>query len=229
MLSKDDFINFLLESSCLNFGEFVTKSGRLSPYFLNFGEISDGKSYSILGDFYSEFILRSLPYKVDHLYGPSYKGIPLAITCAEKLAEKTGEEVRVTYNRKELKDHGEKGSFIGADLNEHCSVIIIEDVITKGTSIDETMALLQPLGVKVEGVLVGVDRMEKFDDQMSANEYIGAKYNIPVYSIVNINDVIRFLDQTKKISDDIYSHIKSYQSKYCKIDPSSGSEVISFS
>ncbi|MCK5272502.1 MAG: orotate phosphoribosyltransferase [Sedimentisphaerales bacterium] len=215
-----DFIEFLVRSEVLTFGDFVTKSGRETPYFINTGRYRMGNQLAQLGRFYAEAILRCFGPDVDNLYGPAYKGIPLAVTTAIAMGSEHKLDVSVTYNRKEIKDHGEKGVLIGHQYNGSEQVIIIEDVITAGTSVRETLELLKKQGnPQVKGVIVSVDRMERGQGKLSAIQEMKEQFSLPVYSIVTVRDIIAHLynhplDGQTYINDDMKARIEGYLNQY---------------
>ena len=183
---KDNFVHFLVESGALKFGDFITKSGRETPYFINTGEFRTGASLSKLAEYYASTFMVHFDGKAQNLYGPAYKGIPLCAATAMKLSDVYGQNLTFTYNRKEVKDHGEGGS---------TNVVIIEDVITAGTSVNETMQALSKIeNANVIGLLISVDRKEKLENGKSALQTVQDEYGIQAYSIVNINDIIAFLE-----------------------------------
>jgi len=194
---KKDFIEFLVRAGVLTFGDFTTKSGRKTPYFVNTGNYRMGAQLARLGEFYAEAIISNFGRNFDNLYGPAYKGIPLATTASIALARCHQLDVSVTYNRKEAKDHGEKGTLIGRQYTGDERIIIIEDVITAGTSIRETMAILAANNSPtVTGVIVSVDRMERGRGDLSALEEVHQELGFPVASIVTVRDIIDHLHNT---------------------------------
>ncbi len=190
---KSEFIAFLEGAGVLKYGDFTAKSGRKIPYFINAGEIKTGAQIARLGEFYAKAYLEKLGKKPAVLFGPAYKGIPLAVSAAAALA-KEGLDVPFFFNRKEAKDHGEGGVFVGCVPKSGQEVVIIEDVITAGTAIRESMALLTPLeGVKVAAAFVLVDRMEKGQGEKSAMAEIEEQFGFPVCSIVTVYDILEYL------------------------------------
>ena len=193
-----DFIEFLVESEVLTFGDFVTKSGRQTPYFVNTGKYRTGRQLGRLGGFYAEALTDLLGNDFDNLYGPAYKGIPLAVATAIALSEQHEREVTVTFNRKEAKDHGERGLLIGHPYTGAEKVVFIEDVITAGTSVRESMALLYQHGrPKVVAVIVSVDRMERGRGELTAIEEVKNEFGFPVFPIVNVRQIIQALHNRK--------------------------------
>ena len=212
---KTEFIEFLMEAGVLKFGNFIAKSGRKLPYFINAGDIKTGKQIERLGEFYAQCYLDKIGDKQTVLFGPAYKGIPLSVAAAAALA-KHDIDVPFFFNRKEAKDHGEGGVFVGFTPKDGEEIIIIEDVITAGTAIRESMALLQNLNAKVSGVIIMVNRMEKGKSDMGAMEEITAEFGFPVYSIVTIYDIIDYLEaHPEKLPDpDHINRIKDYLKEY---------------
>ena len=195
MNKTDTFVHFLVESGALKFGDFVTKSGRKTPYFINTGEFRTGASLSKLAEFYAAAFMEYFDGKAQNLYGPAYKGIPLCAATAMKLSDVYAKNLTFTYNRKEVKDHGEGGSLVGYKYSEKTNVVIIEDVITAGTSVNETMqALSQMENVKVVGLLISVDRRERLENGKSALQDVQDNYGLEARSIISIDDIIKFLE-----------------------------------
>ena len=217
---KTDFIEFLVRSGVLTFGEFTTKSGRLTPYFINTGNYRTGSQLQQLGRFYAQALIEHLGAGFDNLYGPAYKGIPLAVITAVALAAEHNHQVTVTYNRKEAKTHGEKGALIGHQYAGPEKVVIIEDVITAGTSIRESLALLQANhNPAVVAVIVSVDRMEKGVSNLSAIQEIEQEFHLPIHSIVTIRDILAYLhnrplDGAIHINNTTREKIETYLSQY---------------
>jgi len=188
---KQKFIEFMVECEVLTFGDFTTKSGRKTPYFINTGKYKTGAQIAKLGEFYAEAIMNNFQnYSV--LFGPAYKGIPLATTTAIALAKKNI-DVGFCFNRKETKDHGEGGLLVGYPLKDGDNVLIVEDVTTAGTSIGETLPILQNAAkVSLAGLIVSVNRQEKGSDGRSAFALISQDYKIEPRAIVNIDDIVEF-------------------------------------
>lgn len=186
---RQDFIRFAVQQKVLCFGEFKTKAGRLSPYFFNAGLFNDGAALRNLSQFYAQAILASgVPF--DMLFGPAYKGIPLAAGTAIALAEQ-GRNVPYCYNRKEAKDHGEGGTTVGAGLQGR--VLIIDDVISAGTSVRESIGLIRAAGAQPCGVVIALDRMERGQGELSAAQEVQRNYDIPVVSIATLDDLLSYL------------------------------------
>jgi len=190
---KLEFLKFMQECGALLFGDFTLKSGRKSPYFVNTGEYKYNDQLSRLGEFYADVIEKS-GIEFDVLYGPAYKGIPLAVITADKLKRRVG----VSFNRKEEKDHGDGKSILGYVPKDGDRVAIIEDVTTAGTSIRETIDLFkQTADVKIAALYISIDRMEKGTGDKSATQQIAQEYGIPVYSIATARDIIEYLGDSE--------------------------------
>ena len=206
---RQDFIRFAIDRDVLRFGEFQTKAGRLSPYFFNAGLFNDGESLKQLAQFYAQAILASkIPF--DMLYGPAYKGIPLAAATAIALVEQ-GCNVPFCFNRKEAKDHGEGGATVGAKLLGR--VLIIDDVISAGTSVRESIDIIRAAGATPCGVAIALDRMERGEGAMSAIQEVQHNAGIPVVSIATLDDLLGYLlEQTDMIEH--LNAIQSYRDRY---------------
>ena len=206
---KREFIKFLEDAGVLKFGDFTAKSGRKIPYFINAGEIKTGEQISRLGEFYAKAYFDKVGNKKAVLYGPAYKGIPIAVSVAVALA-KNGLDVPFFFNRKEEKDHGEGGVFVGYKPQPGEEIVIVEDVVTAGTAIRESMAILSSLeNVKVSATFVMVDRKEKGKTDKSAIAEVGEEYGFPVYSVVDVYDIIEYLEQDEKNKENV-DRIKAY-------------------
>ena len=186
---RQDFLAFALARDVLRFGQFITKAGRTSPYFFNAGLFNDGESLRRLGRFYGEALLAS-GIDFDQLYGPAYKGITLAAATAIALAEK-GHNLPFSFNRKEAKDHGEGGIIVGSPLAGR--IVIIDDVITAGTSVRESVAMIKAQGATPAGVLIALDRMERGQGAHSAVQEVRSMFGIPVAAIATLDDVMQFM------------------------------------
>lgn len=204
-----DFIQFALATRVLCFGEFKTKAGRLSPYFFNTGLFNDGNSLRTLGQFYAKAIVQS-GMTFDMLYGPAYKGIPLVSSTAVALAE-TGPNLPFCFNRKEAKDHGEGGNTVGAPLAGR--VLIVDDVISAGTSVRESVEMIRAAGAEPCGVVISFDRMERGTGSSSAVDEVQILYDIPVVSISTLDDLARYLGTRPELAQQLQS-IEAYRGKY---------------
>lgn len=205
---KREFIQFLEGAGVLKFGDFTAKSGRKIPYFINAGDIKTGDQIRKMGQFYAKAYNDKIGNKKTVLYGPAYKGIPIAVSVACALSE-NGLDVPFFFNRKEAKDHGEGGVFVGYKPSETEEIVIVEDVITAGTAIRESMEILSSLGSKVAAVFVMVDRKEKGKTEKSAMAEVGEEFGFPVYSVVDIYDIIEYLEEDEKNRENV-ERIKNY-------------------
>ena len=206
---KREFIKFLEDAGVLKFGDFTAKSGRKIPYFINAGDIKTGEQIQKLGEFYSKSYFEQVGTKKSVLYGPAYKGIPIAVSVAVALA-KDGLDVPFFFNRKEEKDHGEGGVFVGYKPQAGEDVVIVEDVITAGTAIRESMAILSKLdGVNVKATFVMVDRKEKGQGEKSAMAEVTDEFGFPVYSVVDVYDIIEYLEEDEANKENV-DRIKAY-------------------
>ncbi len=197
---KEEFIEFMLSAGALRFGDFTTKSGRQTPYFINTGAYVKASQIQRLGEFYARAIDSAFGKGVDNLFGPAYKGIPLAVTTAIAMHSLYGRDVSYTFNRKELKDHGEGGTLVGfgykglSSTGPLCRVVIIEDVTTAGTSVRESLPLLALPGVQVVGLAVSVDRMERGQGERPALREIREEFGLQTTAIVNLTDILGYLE-----------------------------------
>ena len=206
---KREFIQFLEGEGVLKFGDFTAKSGRKIPYFVNAGMIKTGAAIATLGEFYARAYFEKLGKKQAVLYGPAYKGISLSVSAAVALS-KNGLNVPFFFNRKEVKDHGEGGVFVGYVPQAGEEIVIIEDVITAGTAIRESMEILSHLeGVKVAATFIMVDRKEKGQTEKGAMQEIEEQNGYPVYSIVDVYDIIEYLDETPEHKENV-ERIRNY-------------------
>jgi orotate phosphoribosyltransferase len=204
-----EFIAFACELGVLRFGEFKTKAGRLSPYFFNAGLFNDGASLARLGDFYARRIMAT-GLRFDVLFGPAYKGIPLAAATAMALASQ-GRNTAYAYNRKEAKDHGEGGTLVGAPLEGR--VLIIDDVITAGTSVRESMELIRAAGAKPAAVLIALDRQERGQGELSAVQEVERNFGIPVVSVASLTDLIDYLSGHPELENKLAA-VRAYRALY---------------
>ncbi len=209
-MNKAKFIEFIMEAGVLKLGEFTLKSGRKSPYFFNAGLFNTGGQLAQLAEAYAATISGS-GVGFDVLFGPAYKGIPLAATTSVALAKNFALDKPYAFNRKEAKDHGEGGTIVGHPLEG--DVLIIDDVITAGTAIRESMEIIRSHGARPAGVVVALDRMERGQGTQSAIQEVEAEYGIPVFSVIDLNDIIDFLTEQ---SDDstILASMKDYRANY---------------
>ena len=215
MTYKESFIKFMVECGVLTFGDFTLKSGRKAPYFVNTGNYKTGAQLAKLGEFYAECINEN-NIDVETLFGPAYKGIPLAVSAAVALYNKFGKEVSYCFDRKEVKDHGEGGMFVGKKLADGEKVVIIEDVMTSGKARREVMPKLKDTAnVNVTGMVITVDRMEKaLDSELSAVEQAYKDFGVKVYSIVNINDIIDAIRNGVVQGKEYLDKMLEYREKY---------------
>lgn len=208
---KREFIEFLMDAKVLKFGDFIAKSGRRIPYFVNAGEIKTGDRIAKLGEFYAKAYFEKLGKKEAVLYGPAYKGIPIAVATASALARK-GLDLPFFFNRKEAKDHGEGGIFVGCKPQAGDEIVIVEDVITAGTAIRESMENLSSLeGVKVAACFVMVDRKEKGQTELAATTEVTNTFGFPVYSVIDVYDIIEYLEEDEANKENV-ERIKNYLS-----------------
>ena len=206
---KREFIKFLEGAGVLKFGDFTAKSGRKIPYFINAGDIKTGDQIAKLGEFYAKAYLEKVGNKRTVLYGPAYKGISIAVSASIALS-KNGLDVPFFFNRKEAKDHGEGGVFVGYVPKAGEEIVIVEDVITAGTAIRESMANLQTLeGTKVAATFVMVDRKEKGQGEKSAMAEVADQFGFSVYSVVDVYDIIEYLEEDEKNAENV-ERIKNY-------------------
>lgn len=206
---QKDFIAYALECGVLKFGEFLLKSGRTSPYFFNTGLFNTGARLGRLGQFYARALIQS-GIQADILYGPAYKGIPLVSAASIAFAQLTSSDIPFAFNRKEAKDHGEGGALVGTPLSGR--VIIVDDVITAGTSVRESVEIIRHAGAEPAGVLISLDRQEKGQNEISAIQEITETFAIPVISIVTLTNIIEYLSSQ---GDGYQLHaIKDYQRRY---------------
>ena len=210
---KREFIQFLEGAGVLKFGDFTAKSGRKIPYFINAGMIKTGEDVAKLGEFYARAYTEKFGMKKAVLYGPAYKGISLSVSAAVALS-KAGLNVPFFFNRKEVKDHGEGGVFVGYVPTPGEEIVIIEDVITAGTAIRESMEILSHLdGTKVSATFIMVDRKEKGQGERGAMAEIEAEFGFPVYSIVDVYDIIEYLEEDASNEENV-ARIKKYLEVY---------------
>ena len=217
---KKDFIDFMVKSNVLCFGEFVTKSGRTAPYFINTGNYMTGEQIFSLGNYYADCIENSVKDEFNVIYGPAYKGISLCVTASAALFNKYKKNYNFCFNRKETKDHGEGGSLIGYKPKDNDRILIIEDVVTAGTSFRESMDLLSKLGkVKITTMVISVDRMEKGKGHQTATQELESEFGIKVVPIVTVKDILEHLYNRKfngktYIDQAMKQKIEEYLTKY---------------
>ena len=207
---QQQFIEFSLSKQVLKFGEFTLKSGRKSPYFFNAGLFNTGLDLAKLGRFYAAALMNA-GIEYDVLFGPAYKGIPIATTTAVALADHHDQDVPYCFNRKEKKDHGEGGNLVGSALEGR--IMLVDDVITAGTAIRESMTLIEAAGASLAGVLIALDRQEKGQSELSAIQEVERDFNTQVVSIITLNDLIDYL----KTRDDMQQHlsaVEAYRAEY---------------
>ena len=207
---QKEFLNFALENNVLKFGEFTLKSGRISPYFFNFGLFQTGSSLAKLGDYYAQSIVDS-GLQFDMLFGPAYKGIPLVSVIAATLYEKHGVDYPYAYNRKEVKDHGEGGNIVGAPLEG--KVLVVDDVISAGTAIREAAGIVNDNGASMAGIAISLDRQEKGKGEKSAVQEVEDTYNISVLKIIGLEHVIQHIETTAK-NPELLQKINAYRAQY---------------
>lgn len=203
------FIEFALAQNALKFGSFTLKSGRQSPYFFNTGVFDSGRALARLGEYYAAALVARAG-AFDMVFGPAYKGIPLGAAVSIALAEHHGRDVPFCFNRKEIKDHGEGGHTLGAPLRGR--VVIVDDVISAGTSVNESVAIIRAAGAEPCGVVISLDRQERGQGELSAAQEVEARHGIPVISIVGLDDVVEFLAQRGQAKE--ISEINDYRSRY---------------
>jgi orotate phosphoribosyltransferase len=205
-----DFIELTLQREVLRFGEFTLKSGRLSPYFFNMGRIDSGAALARLGRAYAASVVSS-GLQVDMLFGPAYKGIALAAATAIALADQHGLDLPWAYNRKEAKDHGEGGVLVGAPLQGR--VLIVDDVMTAGTAVRESLALIRAHGATPAGVLIALDRQERGQGALSAAQEVTAEYGIPVIAITSLADVMAYAGERPELAAE-HTRLQAYRERY---------------
>lgn len=219
---KQEFIDFMVESDVLKFGDFTLKSGRKSPFFMNAGLYVTGSQLTKLGEYYAEAIHNNFGDDFDVVFGPAYKGIPLAVTTAMAYSRLYGKEIRYCSNRKEAKDHGDAGIMLGSPLKDGDRVVIVEDVTTSGKSIRETFPIITAQAdISIVGMMVSLNRLERGleDKTMTALDQLQKEYNFPAYSIVTMDDVMEHLynkvvNGKVNIDDDIKSRLDAYYAEY---------------
>ena len=223
---KKQFIEFMIRSGVLTFGDFTTKSGRKTPYFVNTGNYKTGAQIAKLGSFYAKSIMENMQagkikQDVKALFGPAYKGIPIAVSTSIALATEFNSEINFCFNRKEAKDHGEGGMIVGYGLKDNDSILIVEDVITAGTAIRETLPIVKAqANVDVQGLIISVDRMEKGKGEKTAISEIKEEFEIQTFPIVTVKEIINELHNVEVdgkiiIDDKIREKMEEYMGMYC--------------
>lgn len=207
---QQQFIEFALKTGVLRFGSFTLKSGRVSPYFFNSGLFNSGASLAELGRFYAQTI-SDAAIAFDVLFGPAYKGIPLASTTTIALADHHQRDVPYVFNRKEAKDHGEGGQLVGAELKG--KVLIIDDVISAGTSVRESVDIIKAAGATPAGVVIALDRQERGQGNLSAIQEVQAEHNIPVISIISLQELLGYLQNNAELSEHLAA-VTAYREQY---------------
>ncbi len=207
---QQEFLDFAIKNNVLKFGEFTLKSGRLSPYFFNFGLFQTGSSLAKLGDYYAQTIVDS-GVDFDMLFGPAYKGIPLVSVIAANLYEKHGRDYPYAYNRKEVKDHGEGGNIVGAPLKG--KVLVVDDVISAGTAIREAAGIVEENGARLAGIAISLDRQEKGLGEQSAVQEVESNYDISVLHIIGLNHVIQHIKASNG-TPELLVRIQDYRKQY---------------
>ena len=215
MTYKQQFIKFMVEYGVLKFGEFTLKSGRKAPYFINTGNYKSGAQLSKLGTYYAQCI-EDNAIEADTLVGPAYKGIPLAVTTAVSLFDKFGKDLNYCFDRKEVKDHGEGGLFVGKQLEDGERVILIEDVMTSGKALREMLPKLkQTANVEIAGMVISVDRMERgLESSLSAVQEVYKEFGVKVYSIVTMADIISAIEDGVIEGKEYLEKMKEYRKTY---------------
>lgn len=214
---KNRFIEFMLAQNVLKFGEFTLNSGRLSPYFFNMGTVSDGAAYAQLGNAYAQAIIAA-KLEFDVLFGPAYKGIPIAVATAIALAQQ-GKNVGVAFNRKEAKDHGEGGMLVGAPVKGR--VLLVDDVLTSGKAIRSAVSLMSGTGATISGAVIAMDRQEILDpesstEQTTAVNTLAKELDAPVISIATLTDLVSYLEGSSEVAaSDTLDRMRAYQAQYC--------------
>ena len=207
-MQQQTFIDFLVAQGVLKFGEFTLNSGRVSPYFFNLGAVSDGAGFAQLGRAYADAILAA-EIEFDVLFGPAYKGIPIAVATAAALAER-GMHVGVAYNRKEAKDHGEGGMLVGAEVAGR--VLLVDDVLTSGKAIRQSVDLIAQTDASIVGTVIALDRAELFDGGVTAVEALASDLDVPIVSIASVADIIEQVDDSS-----LRQRMLEYQQQYCRV------------
>ncbi|MGH1490043.1 MAG: orotate phosphoribosyltransferase [Acidimicrobiales bacterium] len=207
---KQEFIELMTEAGVLTFGDFVTKSGRSTPYFINTGLYRTGEHIRRLGQYYAKAILEQIGTEFDVLFGPAYKGIPLAVTTAVALSE-LGHDVAYCFNRKEEKDHGEGGTMVGHSLTDGDRVLIVEDITTAGTAIRDSVPLLRAQAdISLAGLVVSVDRRERGPDHRSALQALAEEFAMPTFAIVDVHEIMALVDLDDHLKTAMLGYLAEY-------------------
>ncbi len=209
-----EFIEFLLSTGALKFGSFTLKSGRKAPYFVNFGDFNSAEKLRQLGYFYAQTILNNDLGDLETIFGPTYKGVPLCITTAMNLTSLTQRDYGFTFNRKEAKQHGESGILVGTSINENTRLVIVEDVITAGTTMREIVPLVNSFGATIKAVVIAVDRCEKGVGNQSALAEVSAEFNLNILPIVTIRQIHAYLENNNRLSQQQLAEITNYLDAY---------------
>ena len=221
MSYKEDFVKFMVRSGVLLFGDFTTKSGRKTPYFVNTGNYKTGAQAAKLGEYYAHNIQEHVEGRIDALFGPAYKGIPLAVAAGISMYRLFDRDVNYCFNRKEVKDHGEGGTMVGYKLKDGDRVLIVEDVITAGTAIRETLPVLKAAAdIEIAGMVISVDRMERGKGEKTAIQEVYEEFGIVTYPIVTVREIIDILhnnpvDGRVYIDDEMKAKMEAYMEQYC--------------
>ena len=221
MSYKEDFVKFMVRSGVLLFGDFTTKSGRKTPYFVNTGNYKTGAQAAMLGEYYARNIQEHVEGRIDALFGPAYKGIPLAVAAGISMYRLFDRDVNYCFNRKEVKEHGEGGSMVGYKLKDGDRVLIVEDVITAGTAIRETLPVLKAAAdIEIAGMVISVDRMERGKGEKTAIQEVYEEFGIVTYPIVTVREIIDILhnnpvDGRVYIDDEMKAKMEAYMEQYC--------------
>lgn len=215
MTYKQEFIKFMVENGVLRFGEFTLKSGRKAPYFINMGNYKTGAQLAKLGEYYAQSVVEN-GVDGDTLIGPAYKGIPLAVTTAVALYNNHGKDLNYCFDRKEVKDHGEGGMFVGKQLTDGERVIIVEDVMTSGKALRELLPKLkQTANVEIAGMVISVDRMERgLESNLSAVQEVYKEFGVKVYSIVTMSDIIAAIEEGVIEGKEYLPAMRAYRKEY---------------
>lgn len=218
-LNRGAVVDFLIQSKVLKFGEFTLKSGRKAPYFINAGGFDDGEKITRLSEFYAQKIIDLGLDSVDAIFGPAYKGIPLCVSTAMSLQQNFKKNIGFCFNRKEAKTHGDGGEYVGKALTKGMKIVLVEDVVTAGSTLNEVVPVLrEKVGVEIAGVIILVDRAEKGSGNCSAVEEAQAKHGIKIHPLVSIHDIISYLSEKNSsgftIDGELRSRIEQYRAEF---------------